>query len=198
MNTYVITKQTLPINWNDVPAAAIDQFHWIGEAPVKAQAQLCCTEDALHIRLTAWEEHIRAEETGVLGAPHSDSCLEFFFCPVSGDQRYFNIECNPNGCLYIGMGFNRYDLVRLIQKEKLVVPVAERFDGGWTLEYSIPYRFIRQFFPEFKADSGVKIRGNFFKCGDETVKPHYITWNRIEIENPDFHRSDFFGELIFE
>jgi hypothetical protein len=27
--------------------------------------------------------------------------------------------------------------------------------------------------------------------------PHYLSWNRIDIPQPDFHRPDFFGELKF-
>ncbi|MBT5542155.1 MAG: hypothetical protein HOK34_04920, partial [Gammaproteobacteria bacterium] len=31
-----------------------------------------------------------------------------------------------------------------------------------------------------------------------TQKPHYLTWNPVETSNPDFHRPEFFGKLIFE
>ena len=40
-------------------------------------------------------------------------------------------------------------------------------------------------------------RANFYKCADKAAHPHYLSWNRIEIPSPDFHRPDFFGELIF-
>ena len=42
------------------------------------------------------------------------------------------------------------------------------------------------------------ICGNFYKCGDETVQPHYYSWNPVELVDPDFHRSEFFGKLYFE
>ena len=42
------------------------------------------------------------------------------------------------------------------------------------------------------------MRGNFYKCGDYTVKEHYFAWNPVECENPDFHLSQWFGKLYFE
>lgn len=46
--------------------------------------------------------------------------------------------------------------------------------------------------------SGLEAKANFYKCGDNTSKPHYLSWNPIGTESPDFHRPDFFGNLIFE
>ena len=40
-----------------------------------------------------------------------------------------------------------------------------------------------------------KLLGNFYKCGDATEMPHYLSWNPIQTERPDFHRPEFFGEL---
>ncbi len=42
------------------------------------------------------------------------------------------------------------------------------------------------------------LKANFYKCGDELQTPHFLSWNPIEIEKPDFHRPDFFGTLRFE
>jgi len=39
---------------------------------------------------------------------------------------------------------------------------------------------------------------NFYKCGDETSVPHFVTWNPVNSANPDFHKPDFFGKLRFE
>lgn len=198
MPTYKITRQTLPINWDAVPVTTMDNYNWLGEAPIHAQAQICCTEDALHILLSTQEEHIRAEETGQLGAPCHDSCLEFFFCPVSGDDRYFNIECSPTGCIFLGFGSDRHNLVRLLPVEMSIHPEVKRFEGGWSVSYSVPYSFIRQFFPAFDPAGGSAMRGNFYKCGDETVQPHYISWSPMNPQIVDFHRPEHFGALIFE
>ena len=42
------------------------------------------------------------------------------------------------------------------------------------------------------------IRANFYKCGDKTAHPHYLSWSPIDTPKPDFHRPEFFGELILK
>ena len=198
MKTYTIVRQEDRIQWDSVPTLSIDTVLWLPAAPISAKAQVCYTESALHVCLTATEPNIRAEESGPLGQPCNDSCLEFFFSPVPTDSRYFNIECNPNGCIYLGFGSDRYNLVRLIPEKMPIVPQISRTSDGWRVEYSVPYTFIRQFFPEFSPVSGSAIRANFYKCGDETVQPHYLSWNPVELVKPDFHRPDFFASMYFE
>ena len=42
-----------------------------------------------------------------------------------------------------------------------------------------------------------KVRGNFYKCASATSEPHYLSWNPILTDKPDFHRPDFFGDIYF-
>ena len=169
------------------------------DAGIETKVQLCYDEAAIYARFTVKEANIRAEETGDIGRPCEDSCVEFFFCPMPNNKNYFNIEMNTNLCIYLGIGSNRHDLCRMIQHDKnpLAAEVAMTEDG-WQMTYRIPVAFIQRFFSEFKAESGAMMRGNFYKCGDLTVQPHYYSWNPVEVENPDFHRSEFFGKLYFE
>ena len=32
---------------------------------------------------------------------------------------------------------------------------------------------------------------------DLTQQEHYLAWNRVACAEPDFHRPEFFGELVF-
>ena len=199
MKTYLITKKQADLDWSRVPAVAIDTCQWGYWADVTAQAQLCYDEDFLYARLTAREADIRAEEHGQTAMPCLDSCLEFFFAPNTASTTYFNVEMNPNCAMYLGIGNDRYDLVRLVLPEDGNFDAeAVRTEDGWALTYRIPVAFIQRFFPEFKAESGAMMRGNFYKCGDETVKPHYFAWNPVECEDPDFHLPQWFGKLYFE
>ena len=199
MRTHVISKKPKHLDWAQLPVAAIDHLLWTPEVGISAAAQICYDENALYVHLSAKEEHIRAENTGLLDQPCEDSCLEFFFSPIPGDDRYFNVEFNPNCCMYLGLGYNVDTLVRLLPEGGAPFnPKATRTEDGWEITYQIPYTFIRQFFPEFSAESGKRIRANFYKCGDETVQPHYFAWNRVTSETPAFHRPCDFGELVFE
>jgi hypothetical protein len=39
---------------------------------------------------------------------------------------------------------------------------------------------------------------NFYKCGDDTSKRHYLSWNPVKTAKPDFHRPEYFGILNFQ
>lgn len=197
MNTYAITKKQENFSWAQVPALKLDTHLWLPRADISAEAKLCYDEQALYVHLHATEQYIRAEETGPLGAPCKDSCLEFFFSPMPDDIRYFNIEFNPNGCMFLGFGHNRYDLVRLLPIQEVLNPQVRRTEDGWEVEYSIPATFIQLFFPEFSLESGKQIRANCYKCGDLTVQKHYFCWNPIEQEKPDYHLPQYFGTMEF-
>jgi hypothetical protein len=197
MREYTIIRCGDTPDWSKVPALQIDNLMKTEPLPISAQAQVCYNDNALHIRLSAVEEHIRAELTGLLDEICEDSCLEFFFCPMSGDKRYFNIECNPNGCLFLGFGPNVDELVRLIPENPSIVPQVTRTEDGWETVYSIPYSFIRMFFPEFSPAPGYSTRANFYKCGNKTVQPHYLVWNPVPPQRCAFHNPDAFGIVHF-
>lgn len=198
MKTYTICRKQASFSWDSIPRLAIDTLLWSEKVPISAGAQLCYDDEAIYVKLTATEPHMRAEEEGPLGAPCEDSCLEFFFSPIAGDNRYFNIEFNPNGCMYLGLGSNVQNLVRLIPEQNPIVPQICRTTDGWALEYSIPYTFIRRFFPGFSPASGDTLRANCYKCGDSTVQPHFLSWNPIALPEPCFHCPEFFGTMVFE
>lgn len=196
MKTYVISRKPEGLDWEKIPALNIDTCLWAGPAPVEPKAQVCYDEEALYVRLSTKEENIRAEEYGEAGSPCNDSCLEFFFCPSLNSNTYFNIEFNPNGCMFLGIGNDRYDLIRLVPVEENPLKAEpKRTEDGWEITYRITAAFVRRFFPDFELASGGMLRGNFYKCGDETVQPHYYCWNPITQEQPDFHLSAYFGKL---
>ena len=199
MRSYTIQKICGAPDWSRVPALEIDTRLWSPETGIRAYAQICWDDEALYVRLRAVEAHVRAEQTGLLDMPCEDSCLEFFFAPVKGDGRYFNIEYNPNASLFLGVGRNRDDYVRLILTEPFAFdPEPARTADGWEISYSIPFDFVRLFFPTFAPKTGDTMRANCFKCGDLTPQEHYLSWNPVTSANPDFHRPCDFGEMFFE
>ena len=195
MKEYTILRRDA--DWSAIPALTMDQQPHPRQHNITAQAQLCYDDQALYVRLQAAETDIRGEHTGLLDEICEDSCLEFFFCPMEGDSRYFNIEVNPNAAIHIAFGTNRHNSIRQVGKVAPIQPQVEKTTDGWTLTYSIPYRFLQLYFPGFAPKAGDKMRANFYKCGDKTVNPHYLCWNPIDTPNPDYHLSQFFGELIF-
>ena len=194
-----IVRKPNTFDWCNIPVIPIDEHLETPQVEIEATAQICYDDEALYVRLEAKEREIRAEYTGPLDMPSQDSCLEFFFCPMAGDIRYFNIEFNLNCCLYLGIGSCLQDLVRLFpQTGDVLCPKAKRLEDGWEIIYKIPADFIRRFFPDFQLKSGKVIRANFYKCGELTVREHELCWNRLAEGEHDFHRSCDFGVLELE
>jgi len=199
MKTYTVVKTNGAPDWSRIPALSVDCILWKPDCGVRMKQQICYDENALYVRQQATEENIRAEYSGPLSPVHEDSCMEFFF-GLGEDTRYFNFEINPNACFDIGYGPDRANHIRLCHKaeKELFGQKCSRCEGGWTAEYRIPISFMRMFFPGFELKSGVHFRANCYKCGDKTVKAHYISWNSIELEKSNFHCPEFFGEMVLE
>lgn len=202
MNTYTITKVSGAPDWSAIPTLEMAHAHRDRVEGIRAFTQVAYNEEALLIHQRAVEQNLRSEEVGPLAAPCKDSCLEFFFCPVEGNERYFNIECNPSCNMYVGTGAHIEDLFRLIPNglewDEIFGARSVRTEDGWELYYEIPYSFIRKFFPDFDPAPGKAIRANCYKCGDLTVAPHWLAWCPIVTrEKLSFHWPRDFGRMIF-
>lgn len=200
MRQYTIKKVTGEPDWSQIPSLDVDNYLWCEELDIKMKSQICYDEQGLHVHLRAWEKDIRAELHEPMSMVCEDSCMEFFFRPQEGDLRYFNLEINPNGQMYIGFGPNMPKLVRLALQEEdsLLQKKCGYTADGWEAFYTFPVSVIQVFFPGYELKSGMKIYANSYKCGDETVKPHFIAWNPIDLPDPSFHQPEHFGLMILE
>ncbi len=75
-------------------------------------------------------------------------------------------------------------------------PIVTKGEGYWEVELMIPDTLIQAVYGHDHMTTSGRIKGNFYKCGDETHTAHYGCWNPIENEYPAFHKPEFFGELI--
>ena len=132
-----------------------------------------------------------------------DSCVEFFIA-FTPEQKYYNIEMNCAGICRMGYGEGRSKRTMLsenkinkIQKTILIksssADVATNFE--WQITLRIPIEIFE--FSNLISLSGKHAVANFFKCGDDLPEPHFLTWNDIQADTPDFHLPKFFGELQF-
>lgn len=194
---YMVKRMAAP-DWDEVQRVKLTDVGWLPPAQVRAWAQLCHDGVTLYVRLEAEESPIRATLTGKLDQVCDDSCLEFFFAPDWEDQRYFNFEFNFLGALNLGFGGLRPSRVRQIVKkpEELFRPEPFETGKGWGICYQIPAEFVRRYFPDFQLTGTGGC--NFYKCGDRTERPHYMSWAPMMTEKPDFHRRQDFGMLRFE
>ncbi|MBR6891110.1 MAG: hypothetical protein IKN05_08980 [Clostridia bacterium] len=176
--------------------AAIDRYAWGGDYRPEARAWLRAGGAALHVLLCAREETVSARVRDFGGPVWTDSCLEFFFQPFEGDPRYMNIEVNAAGAALIGIGAGREGRRVLAECPGGMDIRASRHAGAWwAVAYSLPYALIGALFARAFRPGGVA-RGNFYKC-DESIHPHFGSWNPIDAPAPDFHRPECFGALVF-
>ena len=186
--------------WESLPKAEISNVQWVEVQGVRAWGQLCYDEKFLYVRLEAEEEHILARYTGDNDPVCTDSCLEFFLTVREEGNRYFNVEINPNGACYFGFGRLRHERCRLLGKDlpKLFNIRTFRTEKGWGVEFALPVWYLEIYSPDFALYPGKKLRGNFYKCAEDSCTPHFITWNEVETGKPDFHQPGYFGQLLFK
>ncbi len=189
-----------------IPFQLLDTVNWQA-FPYKPSVQfrMAHSGDAILLHYKVKEASVRAVAAGDNGPVWEDSCVEFFSSPVP-DGTYYNMECNCAGTLLIGGRRSREDKQHapqavLEQVKRWSSLGRGRFEErvgecAWEVALFIPCS--AYFRHDIKSFAGLTIKANFYKCGDKLQKPHYLSWNPIEIEKPDFHRPDFFGTLYFE
>lgn len=189
-----MTLEIKTINWPDVTT----------EAP---ETTVTISHDnqymIIHYHVHGYQ--LRALAVEDQGHVWEDSCVEFF-CLMPDGKHYINFETNCIGTMVASRRLNRYDDVKPLSEEELKsikricsLPheSIEEKDGifDWDVELHIPFIIlVGQETPSFP----LTLKGNFYKCGDKTKYPHFVSWKPILVEKPDFHRPEFFGEIVLE
>lgn len=209
---YIVKKIDNETNdvWNLIEGIKVDNFFWdeTGYKP-ETEVKMYYTEEYLKVRFVSHEKEVRVHYTNFNEDVYKDSCVEFFLMPnPEEDKRYINFETSAAGVLLLQIDEKTSDrtYIREINpdifemKTSITKENAHEFNDfkPWCVEYKIPFSFVKTYFKDFKGVSGHIMKGNFYKCGDDTLVPHYGSWNKIVNDVPKFHRPEFFGELVLE
>lgn len=162
------------------------------------------TGQTIALKFSVAESYIRAMETRTNGEVYKDSCVEFF---ISFDGlNYYNFEFNCIGTIHLAYGPGRQNrkhidpkiVGKIIAKSTLGTKPFDEKNGDfvWELSVLIPVGCFQ--FDSIQNLTGLEATANFYKCGDATSEPHFVTWNLIGTESPDYHRPEFFGKIRFE
>ena len=189
-----------PISW-----APISENPWNLPYTPPARAQLAVDFETggFWVRLQAEEARsaLSLAERELNGRVWEDACLEFFVnpCPEEG-LGYLNFEANALGVMLLGVHTEAFDGQTAEFDEAIFQMRAlhETLPGGmvrWTLRYFVPFAYIKRWFPSFDPKPGMKIAGNFYKCGDLCPQEHYLAWSPVSWEEPSFHRPECFGTI---
>lgn len=194
LEAHTVLQQINLINW--------DEFSY---SP-KVEFRIAHANNQIWLKYYVTEKNILAQVDTINGDVAADSCVEFFFDP-RGDGSYYNFEFSCIGIPYVAYGPDRGERQFVDEKkikEQLAItsslgndPFLERTGGhSWEMTILIPASIL-------VADEGIQLKGlktkaNFYKCGDKTSERHYLSWNTVGTQTPDFHRPEFFGALVFE
>ncbi|MDR1504281.1 MAG: hypothetical protein LBT43_17675 [Prevotella sp.] len=159
----------------------------------------------LFLQFFVEENEILAEASEDNGPVWKDSCVEFFMS--FGDSlNYYNLEVSCIGKVLLGYRENKANsehaspaLLSFIKRYPSLgtEPFGRRQgDFKWNVLIVVPVSAYWQ--SGLETFSGVKARGNFYKCGDNLTIPHYLSWNPVEAKMPNFHMPFYFGDIYFE
>lgn len=188
------TVSGLP-DWDNIQKAALSRCKWSPYRAPDAEFQAVCIKNSrLLFKLTSHSLPARAENRSPDSRVWEDSCLE---CFLSFDgKRYMNLEANANSAMRAGFGSCRHDR-QLLLSMGIPMPKAEAviYDSGWSVTFDIPSETVEALF-SVTLHTALDFYGNFYSCGDKTPEPYYSSWSRIDSEQPDFHRPEYFGRLV--
>lgn len=183
---------------------AIASNNWDYSCDVKAGFNIAHNRDNIYLSFSVTEPYVKAQFTKINEPVWEDSCLEFFI--TFDNENYYNFEFNCIGNVLVGYGpdkNNRTHIDESVLRNIITTPSLGRNKidivdrkTEWTLDVIIPKSvFIHS---QIESLVGLKTKSNFYKCGDKLAVPHFLSWNPIETEEPNFHKPEFFGELVFE
>jgi len=193
--------------WMDVheKRLSVSTINWEGfNYKPCVDVAIAYSDSEIFLKYYITENYFKAEKTETNQMVCEDSCVEFFVSPED-DGIYYNLEFNGIGTCLMGIGTGRADRKRansaIISKIRRLssagVKPVKKSEGKfeWTITVAIPFEvFFRHHVTNLK---GKTFKANFYKCGDKLKVPHYVTWNAVGTEKPDYHQPEYFGVLKF-
>ncbi|MBR8538151.1 hypothetical protein KDU71_21450 [Carboxylicivirga sediminis] len=179
----------------------IDNDNWNYPADVKVKFGMAYDDSHLYLHYAVNENHPKAVCTTTNGPVWEDSCVEFFI--AFDDDKYYNLEFNCIGTRLSGLGKSNTDrqwlateLVETIETMPSLGKQAidlEDTPTQWEMKIKIPRSVFGTNIKQFEA--GQSYKGNFYKCGDKQKQMHFLSWNPIGHEAPNFHLPQYFGTI---
>lgn len=178
--------------------------NWPEQFPLKPDCsfRIARSGEYLAVAFSVTGPDLRATFLEDNGDSWCDSCVEVFLMTDS-DSDYYNFETTCIGSVLVGYGCDGphrrklpvAEVAKVLRWSSLPHEVTEKEGGShsWKVSVLIPFRMVGL----DGAALPPSIRANFFKCGDMTAHPHFLSWTPISTEKPLFHCPQFFGTLLF-
>ena len=184
----------------------IDKINW-SDYPNKPSVMLYAGYSATYLWLLyeVKGDFFRAKALVDQEAVWKDACVEFFISErvesINDSQSveeviYRNFEFNALGVCLSARGTTKQrkflspdemkQILRFPGLTKQNMP-EEDAEFDWDLCVAIPLNLLG-------LQPGSTFKANFYKCGDLTLHPHFISRSSIKSLSPNFHLPQFFGE----
>lgn len=160
--------------------------------------KMALVQNALTVELRCFEDEPKALFKKRDEPIWCDSCLEFFLEPLQDRKEYINIECNALGTFLCEFGEGREGrkfVKELTALSPSVSPYKKRTTDGncWGVKITVTKDFIASLYGVKPDEVDFKhLRANFYKCGDECERPHYLAFRPVGTNPPGFHAPDYF------
>lgn len=201
-------------HWGSIEALTIANYRPEGSShrPL-TQLKLQHRDDHLYGLFKVNDQYVRCVRSGYQQPVCRDSCVECFIKPKEDNDGYFNFEMNCGGALLcffvedptrIDKGLKSYQTLTSEQLDtveichtmpKIVDPEIEE-PTEWLVAFKIPFELLEAYVGPLGEVAGQQWQANFYKCGDETSHPHWVSWQPVDELN--FHLPKCFGAVKFE
>ncbi|MFA6945514.1 MAG: carbohydrate-binding family 9-like protein [Pedobacter sp.] len=214
LSVYKVKKAVHPIGVNDGWSSAgwkkmksVKIQNYMGKMPAfkpDAQAKMTYDDDFIYVIYRVKDRYVRSITQKINGKVWEDSAVEFFFSPEADNPiNYFNLEINCGGTPLLHHKNSRPS-IEDIQKIEIAASLPKVVDPEitepvtWTMSFKIPLSMLEKYTNVTRPKPGVAWRANFYKIAEINSNPHYITWNEVKNDKPQFHLPKFFGILKFQ
>jgi hypothetical protein len=203
-------------DWNKKFWKKTDVIHLknhMGEIPShfpQTQVKLKYDSNNIYVIFRVKDHYVRAVAKETNGRVWEDSCVEFFFTPGPDvTLGYFNLEVNCKGIFLLQYHKNNgkdQGFVEIMDAGQIEIShsLGQNVENEimepltWCIEYKIPFSILSKYIKTDKPEPGIRWRANFYKCGDKTSHPHWLTWAPVNYPAPRFHLPEFFGWIEFK
>jgi len=182
----------------------VENYPWGGSYRPRMEFRIGYDDGGLHVNLKCFEKNPKAVHIGRNASVWLDSCMEFFFSPSADlSAGYFNCEMNSSPSMLLHFGLTPGDDTRCEVEwpDEAFDLRCAKDEESWTLHVYLPFDMVRKYVPSFAPTSGMILRTNVFKCGDETECAHFGCHFPIDanaVPEPLFHVPEYFGEMVLE
>ncbi|MBA4386343.1 MAG: hypothetical protein C0404_00070 [Verrucomicrobia bacterium] len=219
---YLVRRAELPprldgkwneAGWRTATTACVSNFHPAGSGHrPKTEFKVLYDDSGLYVSFRVRDRFVRAISRKYLDMVCRDSCVEFFVQPER-TKGYLNFEINCGGVALIYYiedpertpgGFRKFKPVspKHFKTMRIFHSMPARITREitrpitWHVSYFVPFSLIEHYVGKLGGIAGQVWRGNFYKCADETSRPHWASWSPIRKLN--FHQPGAFARIRFE